>query len=119
MVNYSKLTSGLVAATLLGLTAAHPGEHHDHAAIEHSVRQRESLAKHTRRSVDSCAGTADHKALMARSIARRVNQLDKLRQKRGLEVRPHKYRRDLATLQEFETGRSDAIYPDYPSLTGL
>lgn len=119
MVVYSKLTSGLVAATLLGLAAAHPGEHHDHAAIEHSVRQRESLAKHTRRSVDNCAGTADHKALMARSIARRADQLDKLRQKRGLEVKPQKYRRDLATLQEFETGRSDAIYPDDIYLTGF
>lgn len=119
MVVYSKLTSGLVAATLLSHAAAHPGEHHDHAAIEHSVRQRESLAKHTRRSVDNCAGTADHKALMARSIARRADQLDKLRQKRGLEVRPQKYRRDLATLQEFETGKLDAVYPDDICLTGL
>lgn len=117
MVVYSKLASGLVAATLLGLSAAHPGEHHDHEAIEHSVRQREVLAKHTRRSLDKCTQSADHKALMERSIARRADQLEKLRQKRGLEVKPQKYRRDLATLQEFETGMSKAVSCDNYGLT--
>lgn len=105
MVVYSKLAGGLVAATLLGFSAAHPGEHHDHAAIEHSVRQRESLAKHTRRSLDKCTDSVNHQTLMERSVARRVKQLELLRQKRGLEVKPQKYRRDLATLQEFETGK--------------
>lgn len=104
MAIFSKLAAGIVVATLLGLSAAHPGEHHDHEAIDHSVRQREALAKHTRRSLDGCNQGAEHKALMERSIARRADQLDKLRQKRGLEVKPQKYRRDLATLQEFETG---------------
>lgn len=90
MVVYSKLASGLFAATLLGLSAAHPGEHHDHEAIEHSVRQREVLAKHTRRSIDKCAESTEHKTLMERSIARRAAQLEQLRQKRGLEVKPQK-----------------------------
>jgi hypothetical protein len=105
MVIISKLTNGLVAATLLGVSMAHPGEHHDHEAIERSVRQREALARNTRRSLDGCAQNVEHKALTERSIARREDQLDKLRQKRGLEVKPQKYRRDLATLQEFETGK--------------
>ena len=102
---FSKLTNGLIAATLLGFSAAHPGEHHDHEAIERSVRQREVLARNTRRSLDGCAQNANHKALMERSVARRADQLDKLRQKRGLEAKPQKYRRDLATLQEFETSK--------------
>lgn len=104
MVVLSKLTNGLVAATLLGFSMAHPGEHHDHETIERSVRQREALARNTRRSLDGCAQSLEHKALMERSIARRADRLAKLRQKRGLEVKPQKYRRDLATLQEFETG---------------
>ena len=101
----SKLTNSLIATALLGLSVAHPGEHHDHEAIEHSVRQREVLARSTRRSLDGCTQNASHTALMERSIARRADQLDKLRHKRGLEVKPQKYRRDLATLQEFETGK--------------
>ena len=104
-----KLTNSLIATALLGLSVAHPGEHHDHEAIERSVRQREVLARNTRRSLDGCAQNAGHKALMERSIARRADQLDKLRQKRGLEVKPQKYRRDLATLQEFETGMFDRL----------
>jgi len=104
MVALSKLSGAIVASTLFGASAAHPGEHHDHEAIERSVRQRELLAKNTRRSLDGCSQSAEHRALMNRSTVRRANQLDRLRQKRGLEVKPQKYRRDLATLQEFETG---------------
>jgi hypothetical protein len=102
---FSKLTNGLVAATLLGFSVAHPGEHHDHEAIERSIRQREILAKNTHRSLDGCTQNDNHKGLMERSIARRAEQLNMLRQKRGLEVKPQKYRRDLATLQEFETSK--------------
>jgi len=119
MVVYSKLAGGFFAATLLGFSAAHPGEHHDHEAIEHSVRQREMLAKHTRRSVDKCAQSNGHQALMERSIARRADQLEQLRQKRGLEVKPQKYRRDLATLQEFETGKIIAVWYNTLDLTVL
>lgn len=106
---FPRLTNGLIAATLLGFSVAHPGEHHDHAAIERSVRQREVLARNTRRSLDGCSQSADHKALMERSIARRADQLERLRQKRGLEVKPQKYRRDLATLQEFESSKSGHV----------
>lgn len=109
MVALSKLSGAIVASTLFGASAAHPGEHHDHESIERSVRQRELLAKNTRRSLDGCSQSAEHRALMSRSTVRRANQLDRLRQKRGLGVKPQKYRRDLATLQEFETGKSGQI----------
>ena len=87
----SKLTNGLIAVTLLGFSVAHPGEHHDHEAIERSVRQREVLARNTRRSLDRCTQNPDHRALM--------------------EAKPQKYRRDLATLQEFEAGELGHLCP--------
>ena len=108
---FSKFTNGFVAATLLGFSVAHPGEHHDHEAIERSVRQREVLARNTRRSLDGCTQNPDHRALMERSVSRRADQLNKLRQKRGLSVKPQKYRRDLATLQEFEAGELGHLRP--------
>lgn len=104
MVLFSRIAAGLATATLFGLANSHPGEHHDHEAIERSIQQREVLAKNTRRSMDKCAQSAGYKAMMQRSIARRAAHLKHLRYERGIGAKSQKYRRDLATLEEFEDG---------------
>lgn len=106
MILPSKLTSSITALTLFGLCLAHPGEHHDHEEVAHSIRRREALAQHTRRSLDQCTQSSQHQALTERGIARRAAHVNSLRKKRGIEAMPQKYRRDLATLQEFEEGET-------------
>jgi hypothetical protein len=80
-------------ACLLGLAAllstlfvadAHPGEIHDTAQVKRDIAVRDLLARNARRSLDLCEGSADHLALMKKSILRRSGQLEKLRKARGV-----------------------------------
>ncbi|KAF2134973.1 GPI anchored dioxygenase-like protein [Dothidotthia symphoricarpi CBS 119687] len=103
MVNFVSILSGAVAATsLISTVAAHPGEHHDHAQIKREIDIRQMRAAAAKRSLETCQGSLRHRDLMARSVARRSNALNKLRQKRNIAAEPKKFRRDLATLQAFE-----------------
>ncbi|KAF2690896.1 aromatic compound dioxygenase [Lentithecium fluviatile CBS 122367] len=103
MVNFASIVSGAVAASsLLGMAAAHPGEHHDMSHIKRQIDARQMRAAAAKRSLSKCQNSLKHRDLMARSMARRANVMNELRQKRGIQVNSKKFRRDLATLQEFE-----------------
>ncbi|KAF4300690.1 putative gpi anchored [Botryosphaeria dothidea] len=103
MVQVTKLTSAVVAAGLFASAAAHPGEHHDHHHVRRQIDAREVRAHAAKRALDSCNSSAKHQALNARSHARRAKVARELREKRSIASKPQKYRRDLATLEEFET----------------
>ncbi|KAE9375224.1 aromatic compound dioxygenase [Stipitochalara longipes BDJ] len=102
MVYFSKLATAVVAACLASSAVAHPGEHHDHAAIKREVVARNQMASAAKRSIDSCSNSLKHRELNARSIARREETLHSIRKARGIKSKPQKYRRDLATLETYE-----------------
>ncbi|KAJ4357797.1 uncharacterized protein N0V89_002373 [Didymosphaeria variabile] len=104
MVNFaSTVSSALAAASLLSLAAAHPGEKHDHVHIKRQIDARQLRAAAAKRSLGACENSLKHRDLMARSVQRRANALDSLREKRGISVNSKKLRRDLSDLQSFET----------------
>ncbi|KAI4852806.1 aromatic compound dioxygenase [Aureobasidium sp. EXF-8845] len=102
MVHFPKVCSTIAAAAFITPSLAHPGEHHDHHAVEREIAAREHLANHFRHSVDTCSGTESSASLAARSIARRSETVNELHLKRGIASSPQKFRRDLATLEKFE-----------------
>ncbi|KAK7179137.1 hypothetical protein DPSP01_012212 [Paraphaeosphaeria sporulosa] len=104
MVNFaSTVSSALAATSLLSLAAAHPGEKHDHAHIKRQIDARQLRAAAAKRSLGACESSLKHRDLMARSVQRRANALQSLREKRGISVNSKKLRRDLSDLQAFET----------------
>ncbi|KAH9824633.1 Intradiol ring-cleavage dioxygenase, core [Teratosphaeria destructans] len=100
MVKLHALLSALCASSLV---AAHPGEHHDHEEIAKQIKARDFRAAHTKRSINKCEGSAKYQETKKRSIARRSEAVQGLRAARGITAKPKKYRRDLATLEEYET----------------
>lgn len=56
MVNFSTFTAAIVAASLISLVVAHPGEHHDHAQVKREVEIRHNLAIKTARSLGKYVG---------------------------------------------------------------
>ncbi|KAF9701609.1 hypothetical protein EKO04_001015 [Ascochyta lentis] len=103
MVNFASILSGAVAASaLIGGAVAHPGEKHDMAHVKRQIDARQVRAAAARRSLDNCQDYLQHRSLMQRSHARRSEALNALRQKRGINSKSKKFRRDLALLQEFE-----------------
>lgn len=103
MVNLASIvTSTVAASSLLGMVAAHPGEKHDMSHVKRQIDARQLRAAAAKRSLGQCQNSLKHRDLMGRSMARRAQVLNELRQKRGIQVSPKKYRRDLALLQEFE-----------------
>ncbi|CAD6442386.1 95c11c3a-75a2-4e76-b0d9-60b73cbb9c01 [Sclerotinia trifoliorum] len=101
MVQISKIAFALSAACLAPVIA-HPGEHHDHHAIEREIFARNIMASAAKRSLDSCSGSLKHRQLTARSVARRAEAARSLRAKRDIKTLPKKFRRDLATLEVYE-----------------
>jgi protocatechuate 3,4-dioxygenase beta subunit len=82
----TKITSLLGFAALLAwpFVTAHPGEQHDAAQVKRDIVVRDMRARHARRSLNRCEGSVDHQALVRKSIKRRSEQLEKLRQARGI-----------------------------------
>lgn len=79
------LSKVALTAVLAGFAVAHPGEHHDHAAIKRSIDRRELLSEHTHRSISQCVGDLKHRELVERNVARRAQKLHHLREKRGIK----------------------------------
>ncbi|KAK0103904.1 hypothetical protein ONS96_005012 [Cadophora gregata f. sp. sojae] len=102
MVYFPKLVGAVAAVCFASTIIAHPGEHHDHAEIKRQVKARDQMATAAKRSLDTCSSSLKHRELTARSLARRAEVLNELRQKRGIATKPKKYRRDLETLETFE-----------------
>ncbi|KAF2642395.1 aromatic compound dioxygenase, partial [Massarina eburnea CBS 473.64] len=100
MVNFASI---LAASSVVGMAVAHPGEHHDHAQVKRAIDVRQGRAMAAKRSLENCQSSLKHRDLMARSMARRAQAMTDLRQKRGIQTSSKKLRRDLASLQEFET----------------
>jgi hypothetical protein len=82
MVYLSKLA--VAAACLASSVLAHPGEHHDHAAIKREVKARDQMASAAKRSLDTCSNSLKHRELSARNVARRAEVARDLRQKRNI-----------------------------------
>lgn len=84
MVNFSKLSTAVLAASLLSTSLAHPGEHHDVAHIKRELQAREILATRAANSLSKCAESAKFRALKKRAVARRSAAVERLRKARGL-----------------------------------
>ncbi|OCK85613.1 aromatic compound dioxygenase [Lepidopterella palustris CBS 459.81] len=98
-------TAAVVAASLMGTAIAHPGEHHDHAHVKREIELRDSLSSKAARSLGKCADTVRARTLEQRAIVRRHATAERLRMERNIASpnKPYIHRRDLATLEYFET----------------
>ncbi|GAB7354221.1 hypothetical protein MBLNU459_g4765t1 [Dothideomycetes sp. NU459] len=103
MVQIIQLSAALAAALLATSTVAHPGEVHEPAQVKRELAERDAVAKHYTRGLSKCAESLKARAANKRAIARRAEKADKLRELRGIGSKPFFHRRDLATLEEFET----------------
>jgi hypothetical protein len=74
----------VAAACLASSVIAHPGGHHDHAAVKREIVARNQMASAAKRSIDSCSNSLKHRELNARSIARREETLHSIRKARGI-----------------------------------
>jgi hypothetical protein len=74
-------------AYLLGSVVAHPGEHHDHSAIQREINLRDELSGHAKRSLNACAGSKGARELAARAVERRSQIAQELRERRGIKTR--------------------------------
>lgn len=83
MVQLSKFLA-VAAACLATPSIAHPGEQHDPRALKHEIHTRNSMAAHAKRSLNACESSPAARQLNQRSITRRSNTVQKLRQKRGI-----------------------------------
>lgn len=87
MVNFASIISGAVAASsLLGFASAHPGEKHDMSHVKRQIDARQLRAAAAKRSLSNCQNSLKHRELMQRSMARRAQALNDLREKRGIKV---------------------------------
>ncbi|KAF2092201.1 aromatic compound dioxygenase [Saccharata proteae CBS 121410] len=102
MVYFPKIAGAVAAAALSASVIAHPGEHHDHDEVKRTIAARDHHAANAKRSLDACSNSLKHRELAARNVARRSQLVKDLRQKRGITAKPKKFRRDLATLEEYE-----------------
>lgn len=91
MVFFSKFVGVVVATCIVGSAIAHPGEHHDQEDIKRQVQVRDQMASAAKRSIDSCSNSLKHRAVNARSIARRAGVARELRARRDIKAResPH------------------------------
>lgn len=88
MVSFVSIFNGALAASaIVGLAAAHPGEKHDHAKIKREIDIRGMRAAAAKRSLGACQNSIESRQLMQRSVERRANVVNELRQKRGISGR--------------------------------
>lgn len=83
MVQFSKFLA-VAAACLVAPAIAHPGEKHDPHVLKREIHTRDAMAAHAKRSLNACESSPAARQLNKRSIARRSNTVQKLRQKRGI-----------------------------------
>lgn len=82
MVSLSWLLS---AVALTGMVAAHPGEPHDAEHHKRTLIARDFAAKQHARAISQCSNS--HRAMKRekRSIKRRLDKFNELREKRGIK----------------------------------
>lgn len=118
MVAFSRLSLGLACAAGV---IAHPGEakpSNEH--IRREIEVRDMNAALGARALGQCSNSASARRMKQRSVKRRAETVNKLREARGIKVNPKKFRRDLAALQEWETVEHNktGVY-DYDMFTPL
>lgn len=84
MVYIAKVAAAVAAVCFAGSAIAHPGEHHDHAAIKREVKARDQYAAAGKRALDSCSNSLKARELNSRSVARRAQRARSLRERRGI-----------------------------------
>lgn len=118
MVAFSRISAGL--ACLTASVFAHPGEQHSKEHIRREIEARDLNAALGARALSQCSSSASARRLKQRSVKRRAETVNALREARGIKVNPKKYRRDLAALEEWETVNHNmtGVY-DYDMFTAL
>lgn len=118
MVSFIQLATGFAIAA--GLATAHPGEHHSNEHIRREIDVRDATAKLGARALSNCANSATARRVKQRSIQRRADQVQALREARAIKASPKKFRRDLAALQTWETvsHNKTGVY-DYDMFTAI
>jgi hypothetical protein len=85
MVNLASIITGAAVATsLVSTVCAHPGEKHDLVKVKRQIDSRGLRAAAAKRSLNNCQHSLQHRDLMQRSMTRRANALNGLREKRGI-----------------------------------
>ncbi|KAF4995950.1 hypothetical protein FGRMN_4805 [Fusarium graminum] len=92
MVSFNILCS--TALLLANVASAHPGETHTHEHIKRQIQMRDTVANLGQRSLDACSGSGNAHVLKTRSISRRAQKVQELRERLGIKTSPKKHRRD-------------------------
>ena len=87
MVKVSKIVGAIATICLCSSVVAHPGEHHDIAAVKREIVTRDHMARAAKRSLNTCSNSLKHRAVAAHSHQRRVNAARERRQRRGITAR--------------------------------
>lgn len=99
MVAFSKFTTGVA---LIAGVLAHPGEQHTNEDIRREIEARDIHAAHGARSLAQCSNSATARRLKQRSVQRRADKVQAIREARGIKTNPKKFRRTLADLEAWE-----------------
>lgn len=84
MVRVSVGMMTALAASMTGVSLAHPGEHVHAAQVKRQVDNLIEANYHAKRALDGCQNSVQSRELMARSHERRAKIVDNLRRKRGI-----------------------------------
>jgi hypothetical protein len=84
MVSFKSLASA--SLVLVSLASAHPGEKHDHQKIKRQIQARDTIANLGQRSLNACSSSLHARELKARSISRRAQKVEKLRERLGIKT---------------------------------
>lgn len=83
MVQQGRLLA--LAALVVSLATAHPGEHHDKLEVLREMQKRGLEAMEQAKSIEACSNSEDAQARRERAAERRAATVARLRKERGLE----------------------------------
>ncbi|CAN8104290.1 unnamed protein product [Discula destructiva] len=118
MVSLLQLATGFAIAA--EVISAHPGEHHSNEHIRREIDIRNAHAAHGARALSQCSNSATARRTRKRNVQRRADKVKAIREARGITAKPKKFRRDLASLEEWETANHNmtGVY-DYDMFTTI
>ncbi|KAI1493236.1 Intradiol ring-cleavage dioxygenase [Biscogniauxia mediterranea] len=101
MVNFRSISATLVTSALLGQAFAHPGEQHSPEQIKREISAQHHANHKMARALERCANNPSYVARRERAVTRRADTAKALRQKRSIEHKPIRGKRDEAALEKW------------------
>ncbi|KAI5921759.1 Intradiol ring-cleavage dioxygenase [Camillea tinctor] len=101
MVSFHSILAPLATSVLLGQALAHPGEQHTAEQIKREISAQHRANHKMARALERCANNPSYVARRERAVTRRSETAKSLRQKRSIEHKPVRGKRDEAALEKW------------------